>query len=144
MWRNCVLIFRRYKRRSYSHLRCRYREWGAFATVPYLAVAPTTALLAAHAALLAHGPYPGWRYVPHVTPWGTMAAAYLQTVLQQLQCSVPAAWHWQGPVTQLWLARYRTHDIAGALSFEGYFDLRTQAYHALADACIGPAALNQS
>lgn len=117
---------------------------GSFATVPYLAVAPTTALLAAHAALLAHGPYPGWRYVPHVTLGHYGSRLPLQTVLQQLQCSVPAAWNWQAPVTQLWLARYCTHDIAGALSFEGYFDLRTQTYHALAGACIGPAALNQS
>ena len=114
---------------------------GSFSTVPYLAVSPHEGLLAAHDALLAQAPYPDWRYVPHVTVGHYARRVPLSTVLEPLQRSVPAVWSWLTPVTQLWLARYRTHDIAGPLSFEGYFDLNTQTYHVQPDACLGAEAL---
>lgn len=105
---------------------------GSFSTVPYLAVAsPAPAGLgAAHEALAAHAPYPGWRYVPHLTLGHYGAAWPLATVLAQLQKGVPPAWHCEVEVSALWLARYRTDDIAGRLHFEGRFDLRTQSYQA--------------
>lgn len=115
---------------------------GSFSTVPYLAVVPNAPLQVAHDALLAHAPYPGWHYVPHVTLGHYASRVPMHTALGQLQRSVSAAWRWQTQVTQLWLARYRTHDTAGPLHFEGYFDVRTQTYHAQPDACLGPAVLN--
>ena len=39
-------------------------------------------------------------------------------------------------VNALWLARYRTNDIAGPLYFEGHFDLHTQQYVREADALL--------
>ena len=111
----------------------------SFSSVPYLAVAPSAALLGVHEALTAHAPaflYPGWRYVPHVTLGHYSQRLPLATVLEALQACVPARVWWQCRVQQLWLARYRTDDIAGALSFEGYFDCTTHRYHAVPGALL--------
>lgn len=109
----------------------------SFATVPYIAVAPQPRLLQAHRALQPEAPYPQWRYVPHVTLGHYAQTGPMAPVLQQLRRSAAAAAVWQEPVDALWLARYRTHDIAGPLYFEGRFDLQTQRYCAEPGARLG-------
>lgn len=109
---------------------------GSFSTVPYLAVSHPPALQQAHQVLAGPSPDPDWRYVPHVTLGHYARQLPLQVVMAQLQASgVQHAVH-QLPVEALWLARYRTDDIAGALYFEGRFDLRTQSYVAEPGALI--------
>ena len=101
---------------------------GSFSTVPYLAVTQPPALQQAHEVLAGPSSDSNWRYVPHVTLGHYAQQLPLQTVLAQLQTrGVQYAAH-PLPVEALWLARYRTDDIAGALHFEGRFDLRTQTY----------------
>lgn len=109
--------------------------WGSFTTVPYLAVTPQPVLQQTHAVLMAQTPYPDWQYVPHVTLGHYACALPVPTVLETLEAKVgPLAV--MLPVTALWLARYRTHDIAGTLSFEGCFDLHTQRYQAAPGALL--------
>lgn len=103
---------------------------GSFSTVPYLGVAAQPALHALHDALSVDAPYPGWEYVPHVTIGHYGVRIAMQKALQPLQSLLGSGVWWHGEIDTLWLARYRTHDIAGALSFEGRFDLRTQTYDA--------------
>lgn len=107
---------------------------GSFATVPYLGVAASADLLRVHEVLAAQTPaldaYPGWRYVPHVTLGHYACRLPLSTVEATLRRAMPSEARWRMPVQQLWLARYRTDDIAGPLYFEGCFDLRTQRYRA--------------
>lgn len=101
---------------------------GSFTTVPYIAVQPHPLLDAAHAALYAQAPYPGWQYVPHVTLGHFAQQLPMAQVLQTLQQAPAAGVQWQATVDALWLARYESRDIAGPLTFEGRFDLRTQSY----------------
>ncbi len=103
---------------------------GSFSTVPYLAVMANTSLQQAHDAVVASEPYPGWSYVPHLTLGHYACQMSIDTVLQRLQACAANVVALPVPVEALWLARYRTSDIAGALHFEGRFDLRTQTYHA--------------
>lgn len=103
---------------------------GSFTTVPYLAVAPSPALAQLHEVLAAQAPYPDWRYVPHVTIGHYAQQLPMPQVMAQLQGSGVGDPAVQLPVQALWLARYRTQDIAGSLHFEGHFDLRTQAFEA--------------
>lgn len=107
---------------------------GSFSTVPYLAVAPHPVLQHAHELLMAHSPYPDWHYVPHVTLGHYACVLPVATVLAQLQSAGVAAQ--PVPVQAIWLARYRTDDVAGTLFFEGCFDLRTQRYHAAPGALL--------
>lgn len=109
---------------------------GSFSTVPYLAVHPHAALHTVHAVLAAHTPYPGWSYVPHVTVGHYACEVPLADVLPRLQDGLSQQPLCTVPVRGLWLARYRTDDIAGVLSWEGYFDLYTQSYHAQPDAIL--------
>lgn len=107
---------------------------GSFSTVPYLAVLPHAGLQRVHEVLAAQLPaadmYTDWQYVPHVTVGHYAQRLPLATVEDALRRVVPPEAVCELPVTQLWLARYRTEDIAGPLSFEGCFDLRTQCYFA--------------
>jgi len=110
---------------------------GSFTTVPYVAVLPSAVLQQAHVALHAQAPYPGWQYVPHVTVGHYAQQLPMAQVMQALAGSVAPGLLWEGKVDELWLARYQTHDIAGPLTFEGRFDLRTQSYHAEPGALLG-------
>ncbi|MBF6629751.1 MAG: 2'-5' RNA ligase family protein [Comamonas sp.] len=100
----------------------------SFSTVPYLAASDAGSLQAVHQALTPHMPAPDWRYVPHVTLGHYAQAVPMADMVRTLQSAV----HGQAPmvetVQQLWLARYRTHDIAGPLALEGCWDLRSQCY----------------
>lgn len=107
---------------------------GSFATVPYLAVVEQPELRSLHGAMTAEAPYPEWAYVPHVTLGHYACEVPMPCVLQRLQSAVPDGIWWQSSVSALWLARYRTHDIAGPLYFEGKFDLHTRCYEAAPDA----------
>ena len=109
---------------------------GSFSTVPYLAVSANARLQQAHDAVAASEPFPSWRYVPHLTLGHYACQMPMHRVLQPLQACVAEALGLPVPVDALWLARYRTSDIAGALHFEGRFDLRTQTYHAEPGALI--------
>lgn len=102
---------------------------GSFSTVPYLAVMASAPLQQAHDAVLASELYPGWSYVPHLTLGHYACQVPMEVVLQQLQACAAKTAALPVSVDALWLARYRTNDIAGALHFEGRFDLRTQIYH---------------
>lgn len=114
--------------------------WGSFSTVPYGAVMPHPALQRAHEALMAHTPYPDWQYVPHITLGHYARVLPVHDVLAQLERAGQALTA-RVPVHAIWLARYRTDDIAGALSFEGCFDLRTQRYHAAPGALLASPAI---
>ena len=115
----------------------RIQGTGSFSTVPYLGVDASTMLLQAHAALVATAPYPDWQYVPHVTLGHYGCQVPMEMVLPALQAA-SAAIHAPVDVAvdALWLARYRTDDIAGPLSYEGRFDLQTQTYQANSEALI--------
>lgn len=102
---------------------------GSFTTVPYIAVQSHALLHAAHAALHAQAPYPGWQYVPHVTLGHFAQLLPMVQVLQTLEQLPVARLQWQETVDALWLARYQSRDIAGPLTWEGRFDLHTQTYH---------------
>ena len=106
---------------------------GSFSTVPYWSVLPDADLLRAHDVLAAQAQvsaeqYPGWRYVPHVTLGHFACQVPLAEVEATLRSVIDSEVAYQLQVHELWLARYRTEDIAGSLSFEGCFDLRTQRY----------------
>ena len=111
---------------------------GSFSTVPYLAVSPSPALHAVHETLMAHTPYPGWHYVPHITLGHYGQRLPLADALQTLQASVPDGVLHAAQADALWLARYRSSDIAGPLYFEGRFDLATQQYVAEPEALLQP------
>ena len=108
----------------------------SFTTVPYVAVAAQHTLLQAHDALHAQAPYPGWQYVPHVTVGHYAKRLPMDAVLQALAQSPENQASVTLEVDALWLARYRTCDIAGPLFWEGRFDLRTQRYIAAPDALL--------
>lgn len=108
---------------------------GSFSTVPYFGVEASAMLQRAHVALVAREPYPDWQYVPHVTLGHYGCQVPLETVMPALQI-VSAGIHEWVDVDALWLARYRTDDIAGSLSYEGRFDLHTQTYQANPEALI--------
>lgn len=110
---------------------------GSFSTVPYIAVEAHPALLQLHASLAAPAPVPGWRYVPHITLGHYGRQAPMQVVMAPLQGCDEAENVLDVTVSELWLARYRTSDIAGRLFFEGYFELRTQLYQALPGGLLG-------
>lgn len=102
---------------------------GSFSTVPYLDVPQGRApLLAVHQALSPQPPYPGWHYAPHVTLGHYAHTQPLAPLLHRLQQGVQAQPPLQCTVSALWLARYRTDDIAGPLYWEGCYDLRSQQY----------------
>lgn len=103
---------------------------GSFTTVPYLAVAEAPDLHALHRGMTVGAPHAGWSYVPHVTMGHYACEVPMSRVLQCLQDAAPAGVWWQALIGEIWLARYRTHDIAGPLYLEGKFDLRTQRYEA--------------
>ena len=58
--------------------------------------------------------------------------------VQALQSSVPGGPLHAAQADALWLARYRSSDIAGPLYFEGRFDLATQQYVAEPEALLQP------
>lgn len=101
---------------------------GSFSTVPYLGVEDDGALAAVHAALAPVPLWADWQYVPHVTlgHYGTAVP------MSEVQTCLDRAVQDQAPMTvrveHIWLARYRTHDIAGPLTLEGCWDLRQQRY----------------
>lgn len=103
---------------------------GSFSTVPYIAVAAHPSLQALHTVLALQASEPGWQYVPHVTLGHYGQQVPMQAVMQPLCGCGVAGEILEVPVHTLWLARYRTDDIAGPLHFEGFFDLRTQTYYA--------------
>mgnify|MGYP002765739565 FL=1 len=111
---------------------------GSFSTVPYLALSHSPALHIAHEALMARTPYPGWHYVPHITLGHYGRRLPLAEALQALQSSVPDGPLHAAQADALWLARYRSSDIAGPLYFEGRFDLATQQYVAEPEALLQP------
>ena len=111
---------------------------GSFSTVPYLALSHSPALHIAHEALMARTPYPGWHYVPHITLGHYGRRLPLAEALQALQSSVPDGPLHAAQADALWLARYRSSDIAGPLNFEGRFDLATQQYVAEPEALLQP------
>lgn len=111
---------------------------GSFSTVPYLALSHSPALHIAHEALMARTPYPGWHYVPHITLGHYGRRLPLADALQALQSSVPDGPLHAAQADALWLARYRSSDIAGPLYFEGRFDLATQQYVAEPEALLQP------
>lgn len=111
---------------------------GSFSTVPYLALSHSPALHIAHEALMARTPYPGWHYVPHITLGHYGRRLPLAEALQALQSSVPDGPLHAAQADALWLARYRSSDIAGPLYFEGRFDLATQQYVAEPEALMQP------
>lgn len=111
---------------------------GSFSTVPYLALSHSPALHIAHEALMARTPYPGWHYVPHITLGHYGRRLPLAEALQALQSSVPDGPLHAAQADALWLARYRSSDIAGPLYFEGRFDLATQQYVAEPEAMLQP------
>lgn len=111
---------------------------GSFSTVPYLALSHSLALHIAHEALMARMPYPGWHYVPHITLGHYGRRLPLAEALQALQSSVPGGPLHAAQADALWLARYRSSDIAGPLYFEGRFDLATQQYVAEPEALLQP------
>lgn len=111
---------------------------GSFSTVPYLALSHSPALHIAHEALMARMPYPGWHYVPHITLGHYGRRLPLAEALQALQSSVPGGPLYAAQADALWLARYRSSDIAGPLYFEGRFDLATQQYVAEPEALLQP------
>ena len=111
---------------------------GSFSTVPYLALSHIPALHIAHEALMARTPYPGWHYVPHITLGHYGRRLPLAEALQALQSSVPDGPLHAAQADALWLARYRSSDIAGPLYFEGRFDLATQQYVAEPEALLQP------
>ena len=111
---------------------------GSFSTVPYLALSHSPALHIAHEALMARMPYPGWHYVPHITLGHYGRRLPLAEALQALQSSVPDGPLHAAQADALWLARYRSSDIAGPLYFEGRFDLATQQYVAEPEALLQP------
>lgn len=101
---------------------------GSFSTVPYIAVAANAALQHLHGVLTTHVAEPDWQYVPHVTLGHYGVQLPMQQVMATLQASRVADDLLELEVNALWLARYRTEDIAGPLHFEGHFDLRTQTF----------------
>lgn len=109
---------------------------GSFTTVPYLSVLDCAELQQAHNALAAHTDHPDWRYVPHVTLGHYACSMPMATAVQRLQTTSSADAVLTVDVSALWLARYRSSDIAGALHFEGRFDLRSQTYQAQPDALM--------
>lgn len=111
---------------------------GSFSTVPYLALSHSPALHIAHEALMARTPYPGWHYVPHITLGHYGRRLPLAEALQALQSSVPDGPLHAAQADALWLACYRSSDIAGPLYFEGRFDLATQQYVAEPEALLQP------
>ena len=111
---------------------------GSFSTVPYLALSHSPALHIAHEALMARTPYPGWHYEPHITLGHYGRRLPLAEALQALQSSVPDGPLHAAQADALWLARYRSSDIAGPLYFEGRFDLATQQYVAEPEALLQP------
>ena len=103
---------------------------GSFSTVPYIGVMLDGTLQHVQRVLAASQDEQGWQYVPHVTLGHFSQQVPMTQVMQPLRdCGVGDA-ILQIPVEALWLARYRTEDIAGPLHFEGCFDLRTQTYQA--------------
>lgn len=112
----------------------------SFSTVPYIQAALPQSLAKAHEALAVATQYPDWRYVPHLT-LGHYAGAYLmQDVMQTLQACKAGALPWQERIEAIWLARYRSNDIAGPLTWEGYFDLQRQCYVPQPDALLRPSS----
>ena len=112
---------------------------GSFATVPYIGVQAGLALQQWHEALAAqHAPDFEGRYVPHLTLGHYACAMPVAKVLQYLQQVLPAGVLWQSSISRLWLARYRSHDIAGPLYWEGCLDVRTGRYEAQPDALLQP------
>lgn len=103
---------------------------GSFSTVPYIAVAAHAPLQQLHSVLAMQVSDPEWQYVPHVTLGHYGAQLPVQQVIAALQGSGVADEVVELEVDALWLARYRTEDIAGPLHFEGRFDLRTQTFRA--------------
>lgn len=110
---------------------------GSFSTVPYIAVQPHLALLQLHTLLAQTVPEAHWQYEPHVTIGHYSRQVSMQDVMLPLQACSQVQEILDVPVQALWLARYRTDDIAGRLFFEGYFDLCTQTYHSQPGALLG-------
>lgn len=102
---------------------------GSFTTVPYLGVAQgQLELQQVHALLSPPQPGSDWQYVPHVTLGHYAQRLPLQAVQAHLQQALLGEMPISCAVDALWLARYRTEDIAGALFWEGCYDLRTRRY----------------
>lgn len=113
----------------------------SFATVPYLAVAQAGPLHRLHAVMTGHTPYPGWHYVPHVTLGHYGCQMPMAPLVASLQNHVGPDVLWAGEVQALWLARYRSADIAGPLYWEGCFDLHQQCYQPAPGALLGTGGL---
>ena len=106
---------------------------GSFDTVPYLQVQGLhpedgARLQALHQVLHDTKQWRDWSYVPHVTlghyagQWPR--SAVLQTLHEAVQNEPPRVLRCE----KLWLVRYASHDVAGALVPEGYWDLQRQCY----------------
>jgi 2'-5' RNA ligase len=100
----------------------------SFSTVPYVKAALPQTLAQAHDALAMVAPYPDWHYVPHLTLGHYAVEQPMAAVMAALQASGAGASPWEETVDAIWLARYRSSDIAGPLTWEGCFDLRQQNY----------------
>lgn len=109
---------------------------GSFTTVPYLSVVDSLQLQQARNALAPYADHSDGCYVPHVTLGHYASQMPMATMVQHLQTTCCTEAVLTLDVSALWLARYRSSDIAGALHFEGCFDLRTQTYHAQPDALM--------
>lgn len=100
----------------------------SFATVPYLAVQDHPVLHQLHQALTGYVQDPDWQYVPHVTLGHYACSVPAAPVVQRLQAVAASLQQLEVVVDRIELVRYQSHDIAGALTVEGYWDMRLQQY----------------
>ena len=107
---------------------------GSFSTVPYLAVVAEGALSHLHVAMRLHAADPDWSYAPHVTVGHYGRRVPMELMMERMQSGVAPGVLWQTKISEIWLARYRTNDIAGPLYWEGRFDLHSNTYRAEAGA----------
>ena len=111
---------------------------GSFDTVPYLALSDAGPLQQWHAALAPASPWPGWHYVPHVTLGHYAHTTALAPLLHRLTAAVGHAPALRCAVRTLSLVRYRSACIAGPLTVDGRFDLRTRCYTPQPGALLRP------
>lgn len=109
----------------------------SFSTVPYLAVHDGGQLAALHQALAGEHAA-GWHYVPHITAGHYACAAPMADMVQALHMALGGQPPLAAAVQHIWLARYRSDDIAGPLTLEGCWDMRQQRYVPQAGALLRP------
>lgn len=109
----------------------------SFSTVPYLVVYDTGQLASLHQAL-GGAPAAHWHYVPHVTLGHYACARPMEDMLQAMRSAVPEPSALRATIQHIWLARYRSEDIAGPLTLEGCWDVGLQRYVPQAGALLQP------